>query len=350
MVVLLLLVSGCQQPSQMGSDFRLNFQAETDQVFAQADRVRAFQFPIDHGPHETYRSEWWYLTSLLRTDNGRLFGCQFTLFRQALTAQPERANDWQTGQVYLAHFAVADIQREQHLSFERLARGHPQQAGVTVQPFRAFLDNWELKSTTHDFAPLQLNAREEEYALSLELTPTKPIVLHGDRGWSRKGPKNHSYYYSIPRMRAVGTLRTPEDSFAVTGTTWLDREWMTDVLADTHLGWVWFSLQLDNGEDVVLFRLRSKDPAQQEHGVGLFIDNSGKTQQLDDDDWSVKAIRYWHTWPVEWSVRLFDRTLQVRAAFDDQLMTTHIRYWEGVVFVEDGKNRIGEGYLELTGY
>ena len=346
----LILSPGCGSKDDPPAEFRMNFYADVTKDFAQVDQVRSFQFPKDHGAHEEFRNEWWYLTSILRTAEGRVFGTQFTLFRQALTPNSSNENPWQTGQIYLAHFAVSDIQSREHRSFERMARGHKRIAGVIAQPFRLYMDDWVLKSVGEQFDPLHLQVREQAFEVKLELSPTKPIVLHGNQGWSRKGPENATYYYSIPRLASVGTITTPEGEFAVKGNSWLDREWMSALLSDDHLGWVWFSLQLEDGRDIVLFRLRNKTPEKQEHGVGLVIAADGSTYQLDESDWSAEPSRYWKGWPIAWDVTLEKRNYMVRPLFDDQLMQTTIRYWEGVVLVMEGDETIGEGYLELTGY
>ena len=348
--LVLVLPLGCSSPDEPETEFRLNFYGETTNDFAQVDKVRSFHFPQDHGPHEEFRNEWWYLTSILRTSEGRLFGTQFTIFRQALTPHTKRENPWQTGQIYMAHFAVSDIQSKEHYSFERMARGHNRIAGVVAQPFRLYMDDWVLQSVGEQFDPLVLRVREQAFEVNLELSPTKPIVLHGNQGLSRKGPENATYYYSIPRLETVGTVSTPEGEFSVKGNSWLDREWMSALLSDDHLGWVWFSLQLEDGRDVVLFRLRSKTPDKQEHGVGLMIAADGSTYQLDESDWSAEPSRYWKEWPIAWNVTLENRNYTVQPTFDDQLMRTNIRYWEGVVLVMEGDETVGEGYLELTGY
>lgn len=348
--VFFLFLLACASPSEPSSEFRLNFRGSDSEGFAKVDKVRQFDFPRDHGPHEQFRNEWWYLTSILRTSDDRVFGSQFTLFRQALTSEVTSSNQWQTGQLYLAHFAVSDVESKRHHSFERMARGHRRIAGVQTQPFRLHMDDWMLKSKGEEFASLELLVKERDYEVHLELELTKPIVLHEDQGLSRKGPENYTYYYSIPRLRTVGTIRTPEGTFSVQGSSWLDREWMSALLSEHHLGWIWFSLQLYDGRDVVLFRLRSKTPEMQEHGVGLVVESDGTKKQLKSSEWSAEPLRHWDVWPVAWHLMLEGRNYVIEPPFDDQLMRTNIQYWEGVVFVKEGKQLVGEGYLELTGF
>jgi predicted secreted hydrolase len=84
--------------------------------FARATEANNIRFPEDLGPHEEYRTEWWYYTGNLETNEGRPFGFQLTFFRQALTpesgAAQEADSDWRTNQIYLAHFTISDIEAD----------------------------------------------------------------------------------------------------------------------------------------------------------------------------------------------------------------------------------------------
>ena len=325
--------------------------------FQFADRVVPFQFPDDHGPHPGFRSEWWYLTVALRSPGGDEFGVQFTLFRQALRpAEPQATEDaWRSGQVYLGHLAVTDVNGQRHHEAERLARGHPRLAGVDAAPFAAWIEGWRLASEGTSFLPLRLTGTTPEFAVDLVFTDARPPTPQGDRGLSPKGPDQASYYYSIPRMTATGTLRLPGGTVQVSGLGWIDREWSTSVLAEEYAGWDWFALHLDDGRDLMVFQLRRRDGLPDDHDQGLLIDADGP-RPLDADDFSLAVEREWRDrrhvrWPVGWRLRIGGDTLLVEAALDDQVMDTSIRYWEGLVRVHtlEGQ-RVGGGYMELTGY
>ena len=341
----------------------------SDAGFDKADRVVAFRFPEDHGPHQSFRSEWWYLTAVLTSEDGDIFGTQFTLFRQALAPQSALAQTsggrtdtvsspssaWRSGQIYMAHLAVSDVERRQHVHAERVVRGHPALAGVTAAPFAAHLENWRLASITRDFWPLRLKASTDDFGVELTLRGSKPVVLNGDRGLSHKGPENASYYYSIPRIEVEGTVRVGEDTHAVSGTAWLDREWSTSVLAADYVGWDWFALQLDDGRDLMLFQLRpAAGVPTAATGAGTLIAVDGSSKRLSRQDFSLVERRRWQGWPVLWDLELLgDRPerFTIEAAFADQVMDTSVRYWEGVVEVgSSAGERLGTGYMELTGY
>ncbi len=331
--------------------------------FARAEAPRPFRFPDDHGSHPDYRSEWWYLTASLTGPEGQDFGVQFTLFRQALRSAPVIGGPWDASQIFLAHLALTDVAAGRHVEAERLARGHPRLAGVTAAPFRAWLDGWSLAASGRDLQGLVLDAETARIAVRLRLQPVKPLVLQGEAGLSRKGPHQASYYYSLPRLAVAGELDTPAGPVPVTGTAWLDREWSTSVLSAEQRGWDWFALQLDSGEDIMVFQLRRRDGRRDPYDQGMWVGAGGESRRLEVRDFTLEPTRFWtdeagRRWPVAWKLAVSTpagpRYLRVEAALDDQRMDTLLTYWEGLVRVYDAGPQAGEligtGYMELTGY
>lgn len=360
LLVALLACGACsEQPNESpltGGQLRLgSVLGETAlDGFARADRVREFVFPEDHGPHPDFRSEWWYLTLVLADAAGRDVGVQFTLFRQALLPPAgETGNRWQSGQIYLAHVAVSDTAAARHFSAERFARGHPELAGVEAEPFALWLEDWRLE---HAGEVWRLRAATDAVRVELELDMAVPIVLQGEAGLSRKGPEQASYYYSMPGIPAAGRIWVEGEPRPVRGLGWLDREWSTSVLSDGQIGWDWFALQLDDGRRLMAFQLRRRDGARDPYDQGMLVEADGIARHLQAEDFTLSPARYWRDgagtdWPVAWQIELGTQTLAVVAVLDDQLMQTSIRYWEGMVAVlDDQGRRIGQGYLELTGY
>ncbi len=324
--------------------------------FAHANTPRAFEFPADHGAHPEYRSEWWYLTLALEGDGGREFGVQFTVFRQALFPGGTADDLWRNGQAYLGHLAVTDVQAGRHREAERLSRGHPALAGVRAgseSGFAVWLEGWRLSGDGDNWT---LEAAAGDFAVSLQLAPTRPIVLQGDAGLSAKGPGEASYYYSVPRLQASGSLRLDGTAHAVRGLGWLDREWSTSVLGPHQVGWDWFALMLDNGEDIMAFRLRRDDGARDPYDHGVLVDASGRARHLGPRDFSLEPLEYWRDergtrWPVRWRLAVGERRWLVAAPVLNQRMDTLLTYWEGLVHVLDETgHRSGRGYMELTGY
>ncbi|MFZ1495188.1 MAG: lipocalin-like domain-containing protein [Candidatus Competibacter denitrificans] len=332
--------------------------------YERAYAPRPFAFPADHGSHPTFRNEWWYVTGNLADPTGRQFGYQLTLFRIALAPQPPVSDSvWRTNQVYMGHFALTDVAGAQHHAFERFSRGAVGLAGVQATPFRVWLDDWALTGTETGAFPLRVRAQQDSIALDLILNTTKPIVLQGDRGLSQKSaePGNASYYYSYTRLSAQGTVQVAEKTFQVTGTSWLDREWSTSALGPEQSGWDWFALQLDDGRDLMLYRMRHKDGSADPFSKGTLITADGQTRALSWNEMDLQPLGEWVSprtgdrYPAQWRLRLpaesLDLTITPKVA--DQEMRLTVRYWEGAVAVTGrfGDQKIGgQGYLEMTRY
>jgi len=365
-LVLLGLLACRAQPSQPHASLSVadSLRGPNDSGYAKALEPRGFHFPEDHGPHPDFRTEWWYFTGNLETPSARRFGFQLTFFRSALApAMPARTSAWATRQAYLAHFTVADVSKERFRSFERWGRGALGLAGAQDEPFRVWTGDWSAAAVGRETFPLRLHAAQGDAALDLVLQEGKPPVLQGDRGLSRKSaePGNASYYYSLPRMPAIGTVRLGDKSFAVTGEAWMDREWSTSSLGRDEIGWDWFALQLDGGREVMLYQLRKRDGSVDPASSGTMIGPAGKTRSLDSGGFSITVLDRWRSprsaaaYPGRWRLRVpaEDLDLEVIPLLADQELDVSFRYWEGAVTVtgtRQGAPVSGRGYVELTGY
>ncbi len=331
--------------------------------YRRADAPRDFTFPADHGPHPGFKNEWWYLTGSLDGPDGTPYGYELTIFRVALAPPGEfafsaEASDWRTNQLYMAHFAVADGGDETFSAFERFGRGGAGIAGAQADPFRVWLENWSMSSVGNETFPLRLRAEENGVGIDLTVHPEKPMVLQGNDGLSQKGPGsgNASYYYSFTRMATTGTLTTGRDTVQVSGSSWMDREWSTSALGPNQVGWDWFSLQLDDGRDLMYYQLRSEDDSASRFSEGALVDADGSTQPISPEDVTVHVLDTWttpdgtHTYPVEWQLRIPSENLDlhVQSIIPNQELDVSVRYWEGAVRVEGSTT--GRGYVELTGY
>lgn len=336
----------------------------SDEGYARAVAPRELRFPADHGPHPEFRTEWWYYTGNLETAAGRRFGFQLTFFRSALAPKmADRQSAWATRQAWLAHFTVSDLGGGRFRSFERWSRGAAGLAGVRAEPFRVWVKDWVAEGAGGQAPPMHLAAAEGEVGIDLVLQPGKPPVLQGDHGLSRKGPEpgNASYYYSLPRMPAAGTVRLGGERFAVAGLAWMDREWSTSSLGRGQVGWDWFALQLSDGADVMLYRLRRRDGAADPASSGTLVPPEGETRPLASPDFQIEGSGEWRSprsgarYPARWHVRIpsEELDLEIRPALADQELDVSFRYWEGAVEIEGsrrGRPIHGRGYVELTGY
>lgn len=329
-------------------------------------------FPKDHGSHPGYRTEWWYYTGNLEAETGNRYGFQLTFFRSQINAPgdekrwPHPPSVWRTRQIYLGHAAITDIFNKRHLQSELMARGTLGMAGASQEAIDTivFIKNWSAKIGADRHL---LKTVTDDFSYELTLKPVKPPVLHGQAGYSRKGstPERASCYYSLPRLKTEGALTIGGKTIPVRGLSWMDHEFSTAPLEPGIIGWDWFSLQLSDQTEIMLFLLRNEEGRFNPASSGTFIDVSGKPRHLTKDDFRVDVLDSWKSprsqavYPVHWRLTVFPLAIQltVQANISDQEMqtpaTTGVTYWEGSISINGsvGKYPVkGSGYVELTGY
>ncbi len=338
--------------------------------FARAERPRAFVFPRDHAEHSDFRNEWWYLTGHLSNSEGDDFGYQLTFFRSALAATPPpRRSAWGAKNLYMGHFALSDVSAQEFHFAERFARGALGLAGTTVDPFSVWLEGWNLEAvsaasdtTPGDLPELRLLAAEDDFAADLRLQPMKPVVAQGDNGLSRKGASagNASHYYSVTRLRTTGVVRLGATSHEVLGSSWFDREWSTSALEADQVGWDWFSLQLSDDRELMLYLMRRVDGTNDPVSSGTLVRADGSAVHLRHIDFDVQVVDRWRSregvsYPSRWRIRVpsIQLELDVRPRVADQEFAATFRYWEGMVGASGtaaGEAIRARGFVELTGY
>jgi predicted secreted hydrolase len=338
--------------------------------FAVANTPRRFEFPQDHGPHPQFRHEWWYFTGQLRS-GAETFGFELTVFRLALrppqfaTSSTTGASAWRARQVYAAHFAITDVSRRSFFNATRYARDALNLAGAQAPPFAIRVADWsviEAPGAPSQTLHWQLQAADGDYQLRLDLRGAQPPVLNGEAGLSRKAdaPGAASYYYSMPRLQAAGTLSRRGNSLPVSGVVWLDREWGSGSLGADQQGWDWFALDLEDGSTLMFYALRDRDGRRDPHSAGTFVDAAGVVTPLRNDDVQITVQRQWSSprggqYPAQWALRVRSQDLQLNVTplLADQELSTQPRYWEGAVQVT-GQRRgtpvSAQGYVELVGY
>jgi predicted secreted hydrolase len=361
-------LAACDTRAPSGSTLDLSAVLGGDaEGYARAIEPRTFVFPRDHGPHNEFRNEWWYFTGNLQAANGRRFGYELTIFRSALNPPAEqraaaRPSRWAADQVYMGHFAVTDVDGKRFHFFERFARGAAGLAGARAEPFKVWVDDWRVEAVDEPASRLRLVAAQGGAILDLELAPAKPVVPQGDRGLLRRSaePGNASYYYSLTRIDTRGTITIDGERVEVAGSSWLDREWSTSALGEDQAGWDWFALQLDDGRDLMFYRLRDRDGGTDPYSRGVLVDPQGNASPVVRDDLGIEVLQTWESprggrYPARWRLRSAKAAidLEVTPLLDDQELDVSIRYWEGAVRVQgrsQGREVKGKGYVELTGY
>ena len=331
----------------------------TSEGFALPQPGRRFVFPRDHGSHPEFKIEWWYVTGHLFADDGRRFGYQATFFRRA----GERPGQ---GQIYLAHMALLDVQTGRFLHQERLNR-----------------EGWDASSSADSLdvkcgpCSLRLAERETmhltgsirgEALFQLELTPRKPLVIFGENGVSRKGadPGAASHYLTFPRIETRGTLTRGTESLSVHGESWMDHEMSSSQLSEDQVGWDWACLQLRNGHEVMVYRMRRKDGSADPFSTLAWINPEGLVRHVHADAFIFKTVGTWRSpqtraeYPAAFEISALDPGTGQRArwrliplARDQELngRITGLAYWEGAcrVLNEQGVE-VGSAFIELAGY
>ena len=347
-----------------GVQARLVAQAEESTGFRRASQPASLAFPLDHGPHPDYQTEWWYYTGNVQTTGGRHFGYQLTFFRRALVPPPlwqDRDSAWAAEQVYMAHLALTDVARNSHQAFERFSRGAVGLAGAQALPYRVWLDDWSVQEINPGIVHLQ--AAQGDLGLDLLLTDRKGPILQGDQGYSQKGPDpgNASYYYSQTRLETSGVIQVADGRHEVTGLSWMDHEYSTSSLAADQVGWDWFSLQLEDGSELMVFQLRREDGTVDPFSSGTFVEADGGPRTLEHDAFEIRVEETWRsprsgaTYPARWTIIVPDMDLALRLEphLADQELNLSYAYWEGAVRIQGmraGQTVHGAGYVELTGY
>jgi predicted secreted hydrolase len=338
--------------------------ADDAEGYRRAEGPVPLAFPETRGPHPDYQTEWWYHTGNLETAEGRRFGYQLTFFRRALAPPAERlarGSAWAADQVYMAHFALTDVAAGRHQAFERFSREAGGLAGAQASPYRIWLEDWSVEET--EGGSVRMRAGQDGVVLDLVLTDTKGPILHGDSGYSQKGPDpgNASYYYSLTRLATSGTVQVAGEAFKVSGLSWMDQEFSTSGLAPGQVGWDWFSIQLDDGAELMVFQLRRDDGSQDLFSSGTFVAPDGHGRHLAQSDFEILVEETWRSqatgavYPSRWTLSIpgEDLRLEVEPYLAEQELTLSYAYWEGAVQVEGGRAGqvvVGNGYVEMTGY
>ncbi|PTQ13577.1 carotenoid 1,2-hydratase [Sphingomonas oleivorans] len=317
-----------------------------------------FRFPRDHGAHPAYRTEWWYFTGWLQGADGKPLGFQITFFRSRPSADPSNPSAFAPRQILFAHAALSDPVKARLIHDRRIARAGFGLATAAEGDARIRLLDWRLDRRADGIFRAHVPARD--FALDLAFAPTQPVMVNGDRGYSRKGPRPEqaSYYYSMPQLAVTGTVVKDGKPIAVKGRAWLDREWSSTLLPPNAAGWDWTGINFDDGAALMAFQVRGRD-GHPIHAGGTMRRPDGSQIVLAPADVRFVPRRRWRSpqtgavYPVEadFIVRLPEgvRRVRLKPLFDAQELDGRAGampvYWEGLVSTQSGR-----GYLELTGY
>jgi len=300
------------------------------------------------------------------------FGYQFTFFRVGLSPRAVGWNSsWDTRGLIMGHASITDLRRGRHFFSEVLYRETPLLGGFS-EPGDSLLawslgppgtdGRWQLLFDDGVFT-FRMEDDAQRTAFVLQARPARPLIFQGPGGYSKKGAGGEaaSLYYSFTRLTTRGTLTTGGEARRVEGESWMDREFSSNQLEPNQAGWDWFSLQLSDGRDLMLYLLRDRR-GRVDFARGTLVASGGKVRYLTAADWTLavedswKSARTGAVYPARWRLQLSDADIDVllEPLLPDQENVSGrsgVHYWEGAVKITDRTGAAaGRGYVELTGY
>jgi predicted secreted hydrolase len=342
--------------------------------FKRALPGKIFSFPQDHFSHPEFKTEWWYYSGHLQSQNKdkKSYGYQLTFFREGLKRETKNQSKWAIQDLYFVHLAITDESRKKFEYREKLSRGSLGEAGASVfkkggEPFQVWVEDWSVDLKNPLMQDHLLKAGEKNLGIELVLVPQKEPVIHGQNGISQKaeGKGYASYYYSITRLKTTGKVFLENKEIPVEGNSWMDHEFGSNQLQENQVGWDWFSIQLENGVDLMFYQIRHRDGKTDPYSSGTIIFPDGKNQHLTKKDFQIDVLDQWKSpkgaaiYPSSWRVKVPAQEIELRltpTVKNQELITkesTQVTYWEGSVKVRgkyQGHPVIGMSYVELTGY
>ncbi len=342
------------------------------QEFKRALPGRTFSFPQDHFSHPEFKTEWWYYSGHLHSQEKKSFGYQLTFFRTGLNREAKQRSKWSIQDLYFAHLAITDESKKKFGYLEKISRGSLGEAGASTytaseKTYRIWIEDWSIKGKGPAVQNHSLKAGDKNFGIELLLTPEKNPVIHGQNGMSQKaeGEGYASHYYSISRLKTEGKIFSQNKEIPVQGTSWMDHEFGSSQLREYQAGWDWFSIQLANNMELMFYQIRWKDGKVDPYSSGTIIFPDGTRQHLTENEFQIEVLDQWKSskssavYPSKWKIKVPGHKIELTLSptvKDQELITkksTRVTYWEGSVKVEatyKGSSIIGMGYAELTGY
>ncbi len=331
-----------------------------------------YHFPADHAAHPAYKTEWWYYTGHLKTAAGKQFGYELTFFRignqnaKGEKPAPVAGSKWKTDTLYAAHFALSDEANQAFHYSEKLNATGLDIAGARTDLYSVWNELWSVEQLG-DRMILHADSPDGKQELHLMLASEKAPAIHGENGVSQKAScvGCASHYYSLTRLKTDGFLVLDGKATPVTGLSWMDHEFGSNQLASNQTGWDWYSVQLADKSELMLYLLRTGNGQIDPNSSGTVVDPDGKTHHLKLADFKVTPSgKTWTSpktggkYPMGWQVSVpsAQLQLQVTPAFENQELSTGstgVAYWEGsshVTGTHAGQPVTGQAYVEMTGY
>lgn len=325
---------------------------------------RPIHLPEDTHAHDTV-IEWWYFNGHLRAADGRRYAFMDCLFRAdpLSVGIPYLKNFFgrSAGGTYVifAHSIFTDIAAEKN--YKNIQNISLASRDSFTKPLFSvnYLDPLALAggffaNEMTETAPGNFHIKTDR--IDLVMRAKKKPLLEGGKGYITVRGKE-SFYYSLTDLETTGSVHVDDQWIPVTGTSWMDHQW-----ADTPYTkdrWTWFSLQLDNGTDLMC--VAYDDGTAKDHLVDI-IDRHGRSFHgtevilLPAGRARFKSKATKADYPLTWTIEVPERRLKLTASAivpDGEMIFGGINYWEGPVSVAGtaGSKKIaGKGFMELAGY
>ncbi len=289
--------------------------------------------------------EWWYFNGHLEGEDRTRYGFHFVFFKVRV------------GEVYvlLGQLALTDHGQSAFVYDQRFGGDAPQ----PQKGFAAAVGDWDMSGSGGEF---QLRGSVQGYAFDLHTVSTKGPALHGDGGIVDFVVAGASAYYSYPRLGVTGTVSDQGVIKPVAGLAWMDHQWGD--IQTQMIGWDWFSLQLDDGTDVMLSVVRDRE-GQVFLRYGTVVGADGVSRPVTSDEFSVRKEGDWRSprtgiqYPSAWELSMprLGLSVLIRPVLPNAEFVVSDRnvppYWEGEVAVSGsgrGAPMSGLGFVELVGY
>jgi predicted secreted hydrolase len=329
------------------------------QDYKDITRDYRLKFPDDFYYKKDYRIQWWYFTGHLFDETGREFGYELTFFVVGIQKKTYRSR-FGLQNIYISHFAISDLAKKSFYYTDKSDSGAFDFAGAREDLLNIWVGKNSVKGTPEK---MHLSASDDDKTLDLTLIPTKPVILHGENGYSRKSEESlhiASYYFSYTNLKTEGSLKIGNETFSVRGKSWFDREISSRGFGQNQIQWDWFAIKLDDNREIMLYLLRNKDGSIDKNSSGTLVSNDGKYRHLPKEDFSVTVLSFYKSqetgarYPSQWEIKIPSEKIQltiVPLLADQELATTYSTlnyYWEGTCAVEGTEK--GRAYVEMTGY
>ena len=334
--------------------------AQQDELWRTATPPYNFDFARDAANHSDYRIEQWSYSGDLSSTNGRRFGYQYKFIRAGVSFKPENPSRWAVRDLFITQLAVTDIDGKQFKTAERINRAGVGWAGSADEAFHLWNDDWEVRQN-------MLRAVEGELGLELNFDAGRPAIAQGTDGVFQKGVLafNASHLYSVTRMPTRGALTLNGQRIEVTGASRMDHEFGGSFLEEGQRGWDWFTIELEDGTDLMIYQLRLADGTRDDYSIATMVRTDGTRESLRSEDFQLEPLANWTspasggTYPTRWRVKIPEKRIEIElsASIENQeiraAQSLGVTYWRGridVMGTRNGKAIKGCGALEMTGY